>query len=252
MLCLREKIGSDPSWVSICRENDGFCRACRKIDGAIAADELFCDGDKSVARTEKFIDAGNALGAVGQRGDGLCATNAGDLRYAKQTCGGEELWIRFGANCGNAIHASNSCGDDSHQQSGDERETAAGNVAADGFNGADELRDGHSGLDCERPRMRQLFFSDAANVAFGVAQRSEKFRADLFARGVDFALRDPDTAAAKVYPIKLSCPRRERYVAAFSDIGNNACGNALGCAIALVARTEQIVLDSGGEFQDAH
>ena len=59
MFGLGEKIGGDPFRIALCGEDDGFGRACGKIDGAIARDELFCGGDEAVAGAEDFVHAGN-------------------------------------------------------------------------------------------------------------------------------------------------------------------------------------------------
>ncbi len=85
MLGLREQISRDPFRIALCRENDGFRRACRKIDGAIAADELLCGGDKAIAGPEDFIHTGDVFCAVGERSDRLRAADAGNSRYAQQT-----------------------------------------------------------------------------------------------------------------------------------------------------------------------
>jgi hypothetical protein len=97
-----------------------------------------------------------------------------------------------------------------------------------------------------------LFFSDAADVSFCVADGAEKFSADLFTRGFDFALRNPKPNTSKLYSVELFCPRRQRSVAAFAHISNDSCGDALGFAIALVASAEKMFFDGGSEFQDSH
>ena len=73
-----EKIGGDPFRIALRGEDDGFGRACGKIDGAIARDELFCGGNEAVAGAKDFVDARNGFCAVGEGSDGLCAADTGD------------------------------------------------------------------------------------------------------------------------------------------------------------------------------
>src|ERR1700723_3182691 len=164
MLCLREQVCRYPFGIPAHCKNDSFRRASGKVDGAIAVYELFCGSNKAIARPKDFIHARDGFRAIGERGDGLRTADAGDLRYAKQICGGEKFWIWFWTNHGDVRDARDLCGDDSHEERGDESEPAAGNVAADGVDGTNELRDDDAGLDLERPGLRELFLGDAADV----------------------------------------------------------------------------------------
>ena len=139
------------------------------------------------------------------------------------------------------MNASDLRGDDSHQQSRNEGEAAAGNVAADGIDGPDELGDGYATLNFKRPGKRQLFFGDAADISFRMTKGGQKFGTHLFARGVNFVLRDPHAAAAEIHAVKFFGAGEESGVAAFANVGDDFCGDALGFAVALVASAEEIV-----------
>ena len=80
-----------------------------------------------------------AGGAVGEGGDGVRAAEAIELGDAEEMRCGEGFRRRFGRDDDDALDARNLRGDGGHEQRGRERMTAAGNVAADGIQRADEL-----------------------------------------------------------------------------------------------------------------
>src|SRR5207237_1400004 len=80
-------------------------------------------------------------------------------------------------------------GDGGNEQSRDEGCVAAGNVAADGFDRHDALANSDTRFDFERPRAWKLLLGDAADIPCGVANRTQKVRADVAFGCTDFFLR---------------------------------------------------------------
>ncbi len=121
MFGLGQEIGGDPFCVGACvvGEDDGFGWAGGEVDGAVAADELFCGGDVAVAGAEDFFDARDGVRAVGEGGDGLGAADLGDLFYAEKVGGGEEFGIWVGADDDDVFYAGDLGGDDGHYEGGD-------------------------------------------------------------------------------------------------------------------------------------
>src|SRR5579859_6756564 len=252
VLGLGEKIGGDPFCVASFRENDGLRGARGKIDGAIAADDLFGGGDEAVAGAKDFINARNGFRAVREGGNGLRAANAGEACDAEESGGREKIGVGLWTDNGDVSDASDLGRNDSHEERRDESEAATGNVAADRINGAHQLRDGDARLDGDGRRARQLLFGDAANILFCVADGAEKLHADLLAGGVDFALGNPNAGAAKVNAIESFGVGKERGIAALANLGDDLCGDGFGFANAFVADAEQFFFDCRNEFQDAH
>ncbi len=80
----------------------------------------------------------------------------------------------------------------------------------------------------------------------------EEFGADLFASSCDFVLRDPDVGAAEIDAVEFFGVGEDGRVAALANIGDDACGDALGFQVALVASAEEVFFHDGSEFKDAH
>src|SRR5277367_311837 len=107
--------------------------------------------------------------------------------------GGQDFVIGFRTNYYDAFYPCLFCGDDGHEQGGEQGEAAAGNVAADGVDGADELGDFHTRLDFEGPRLRQLFLRDTADVAGSMSDGVAKFPSNSCCCGLEFLRREPQT-----------------------------------------------------------
>ena len=146
MLGLCEQIGGDPAWIAAASQHDGLGRAGGQINRAIGTDDLLGGSDITIAGTKDLFHGFDAPGSIGQSGDGLGTTDARQARYAQQTGGGKQLVIGTGADNDDAFYAGNMRGDDGHDHSGKQSETPAGNVAADGLDGSDQLGDIDSGL----------------------------------------------------------------------------------------------------------
>ena len=84
MLRLTEQISRDIAGVGLfIRDNQNLARARDHIDGNGTEDLLLRFGDKGVAGADDLVHLGNALGAVRQSGDRLCAADLEDLIDAR-------------------------------------------------------------------------------------------------------------------------------------------------------------------------
>ena len=142
-------------------EHDGFGGAGEHVDGAIGADEPLGGGDEAIAGAENFVDARNRTRAVGERGDGLRAADAGDGAHAQALGGGEKRGSGLRADDDDLPHARFLRGNDGHEQRRNERKAAAGKIAADRFDGAHALAGADARLDFDIPFERLLLAATA-------------------------------------------------------------------------------------------
>ena len=84
---------------------------------------------------------------MSQSGDGLCSAQMRDFLDAQHFGGGQQRGIRPRTGHDDALDAGDLRRDRRHEQSGNERKAAAGNVAADRFDGRDALADAHARLN---------------------------------------------------------------------------------------------------------
>ena len=177
-------------------------------------------GDVEVAGADDLVDGRDGLGAVGQRGDGLRSADAVELGDAGEVRGGEGFARGLGGADDDALDAGDLRGRDGHQQRGGQRIAAAGDVAADGPERADDLADVHAG------RVRQLHSSGfccsakarmlacggrmAACSGSGVASQAARISSRVTRRGCSVASAS-----------KSSAYFAQGLVAALADVGED-------------------------------
>src|SRR6266436_4289102 len=252
MFCLRQKISRNPARITVFAENNRFSWAGRQIDRTIAAHKLLGGGDVLIARSEKFFDARNRLGAVGKCGNGLSAADASDALDPEDGSGCKKRGVWPRANDFNLGHAGDDGRHDGHDQGGDERELSPGNVAADGFDRAHDLADLHAGLDLDRPRLRQLLFRNTPDIARGVFDGADKIHRRLPADGANFAFRGPQIFVPKISTVELLSPREQCRVPTLTNVGDDLGCHSLRFRITLLPRTQKLFLNRGCELYDAH
>src|SRR6266446_170759 len=252
MFCLRQKISRNPARITVFAENNRFSWAGRQIDRTIAAHKLLGGGDVLIARSEDFFDARNRLGAVGKCGNGLSAADASDALDPEDGSGCKKRGVRPRANDFNLGYAGDDGRHNGHDQGGDKRELSPGNVAADGFNRAHDLADLHAGFDLDRPRLRQLAFRKAPDIARGVFDRADKMRRHLLASVTNAAFRDPQIFAPKISTVELLSPREQGCVATLANVSDDLGCHSPRFRVTLFARTQKLFFNRRCELDNAH
>jgi hypothetical protein len=187
VLGLGDEVGGDAGGVAGLGGDDdlggagGHVDSTRSRSGAAALrDGDFGGGDVEVAGADDLGYGFDRGCAVGEGGDGLGAADAVELGDAGEVRGGEGFAGGFGAADDDARDAGDLCGGGGHEQGGGQGVTAAGDVAADGAEGADDLADLHAVGGAEAEGARELLFGEGADVGLGEAHGG----AELFAGGV--------------------------------------------------------------------
>ena len=86
VLGLAQQVGGHPGGVAAAvGQHQDLAGACDHVDAHLAEDLPLGGGDIDVAGADDLVHRRDALGAVGQRGHGLCAAGLEDLGHA---CGG--------------------------------------------------------------------------------------------------------------------------------------------------------------------
>ncbi len=124
-------------------------------------------GDEEVAGADDLVDAGDGVGAEGEGGDGLGAAEAVELGDTGEVGGGEGFERGFGRADDDAWDAGDLRGRDGHEQGGGQRVAAAGHVAADGGERADDLAGLDAGAVLGAPAFGQLALGEGADVGLG-------------------------------------------------------------------------------------
>ena len=138
----------------------------------IGSHQLLGSGDPGVARTKYLRHLGNALGAIGHGGDGLCAA---DLEYradaaqlgGHQHCSaGAAVALRRRAQ--HALRASREDrGNRQHDHRRRQGRRSRWHIQSDGLNRARHALAAHARLGLDAERRRQLRFMKAAHIADG-------------------------------------------------------------------------------------
>src|SRR6267143_1455384 len=252
MFGLRQEISGNPARITVFAENNRFRWAGRQIDRTIAAHKLLGGGDVLIARSEDFFDARNRLGAVGECGNGLSATDTSDALDPEDGSGRKKRGVRPRANDFDLGYAGNDGRHNGHDQRGDERELPPGNVAADGFDGAHDLADLHAGFDLDRPRLRQLPFCKTPDIARGVFDGADKMRGHLFASATNVAFRDPQIFAPKINPVELLNPCEQCRVPTLANVSDDLGCHSPRFRVTPLTRTQKLFLNRRCELDDVH
>ena len=105
MLGLTQQVGGHPGGVTAAvGQNQDLAGACYHVDAHLAKDLPLGSGDIDIARADDLIHRRDALGAVGQRGHGLCAAGLEDPGHACGGRGGEDDRIDLTVLTGGSGH----------------------------------------------------------------------------------------------------------------------------------------------------
>ena len=201
MFGLSDQVGGDELRIAVIGKDDGFGGAASMSMAQSALTRRLAAVTKRLPGAEDFIDARNRTRAVSESGNGLRATDARDF-YAQTLGGSEKRGPGLRADDNDFAHARFLRGHDGHQQCGNEREAAAGKIAADRVDGADALTCTHARLNFDVPFKRLLLFCHGANVARGVIDGREKIRGDFALRFFQFDAGYPDIFRAERHTIE--------------------------------------------------
>ena len=75
VLGLRHEIGGDPFGPALAADDDDFGRAGVEVDRTVRRDLRFRGRDPAAPGSDDLVDTWHGLSAVGERGNGVCASN---------------------------------------------------------------------------------------------------------------------------------------------------------------------------------
>ena len=170
MLGLREQVCRDKRGVgSPIRHNENFTRARDHINGNRAKDLLFGLRHKGIAGANDLIHTRHALGAVGERGNGLRTTDLEDAVDACNLRGRKNDGVDLAVSAGRCDHydlaASRNFGwDRVHEHSRGVGRRATGHIEACAVNGDDLLTHHHAVFLVEDKAVAHLALVEATDV----------------------------------------------------------------------------------------
>ena len=226
MLGLTQQVGGHPGGVTAAvGQNQDLAGACYHVDAHLAKDLPLGSGDIDIARADDLVHRRDALGAVGQRGHGLCAAGLEDPGHACGGRSGEDDRIDFTVLTGGSGHddlrnARHLGRDDVHQDGGRIRRRAARDVDTRLLDGGVFLAQHDAGLVVHHKIFMHLLAVEGLDVGGGLPQRFEEIAVHIRKGFFNFLLRHLDVI--QLGTVELEGVFFQGLVAPGADIGNDA------------------------------
>jgi hypothetical protein len=218
VLGLRDEIGGNPSRDPVRRHNGDLARPGKEVDRTVRGHQRLRRRHIGIARAHDLVDARDRRRAVRERCHGMCTADPeqpGDPGLHGREHHG---WIRPRAGDVDLAHPGGDRGDRGHQERRGQRISASGHVAAHAVERGDTLRDAQAGGRADRPRTRNLFPGDGADVGGSQADRPFHRQRNPPRRLAHLGSTDLDRF---VEAVELLCERKQHPVAAAPDAGHD-------------------------------
>ena len=231
VLGLAQQVGGYPRGVAAAvRQHQNFAGARDHVDAHLAEDLPLGRGNVDVAGAHDLIHRRDALGAVGQRGHGLCAAGLENFGHARRGCCRKDdrvhlaILPRRGGH-DDLGHSRNFGRNDVHQHGGGVRRRAAGHIDARLLDGGIFLAQHHTGLVVHHKVFVHLLAVEGLDVGRSLPQCLHKVGVHIGKGLVDLLLRHLqifDGRAIEFQGVVLQSP-----IAAGTDVGNDAVHHIL-------------------------
>ena len=187
-------------------------------------------GNVDVAGADDLVHRRDGLGAVGQRGHGLCTAGLEDLGHTSGGGGGKDDRIHPAVLSGGGghhdlRHARDLGRDDIHQHSGGIGRRAAGHIHARLFNGSIFLAQHDAGLLVDHKVLVHLLAVEALNVGGSLPQGLKEIGVHIGKGLIDLRLRH--LQVVDLCPVKFQRVLLQRLIPPGADLGNDAVHHIL-------------------------